>query len=325
MTHEMMIKDYIIPLGAGVLGAFATVAVGWMGVSEQSRFNNAVLSEDAVQQRIEEAVAASELRSNVGQVGARLASLEEDVADQGRAVLRVQPSAVRVAALEAQLSQFKDQLSKLKSGNGSRLGFVSPDEVAAVLAEQYRDVIRGPQGPRGQQGLRGADGPAGLAGVRGERGVAGLSGAPGAEGPVGPVGVIGPKGADGRNVDTAKLLAAMNARATGVTTTAQAARVPQAAGQPIVVKKNTCLDVSGKQPIVGVTFESGSYICNGSNPILTMRYYQTTRLRFNFIGQGGQYLRTGDSIPLDVEKSLFFILSELDGETSRMVGSISVR
>lgn len=85
-----------------------------------------------------------------------------------------------VESIEREIAKLKQRLSDLKAGQPT-----TPD-IAAYLAEHYRDELRGPQGDRGPQGLRG------MTGTRGPEGdsVTGPQGPPGDRGPQGPAGVV---------------------------------------------------------------------------------------------------------------------------------------
>ncbi len=319
------VKNYLVPLGAGVLGALATIGVGWMSVSEQARFNDAVLTEDAVEKRIAEAVQASELKTNVGQVAARIEALESVVEDQGRTLLQSQPEANRIAALEAQIAKLEIELESVKSSSGSGLGFVTPDEVAAVLAQQYRDIIRGPAGRRGQIGERGPAGETGPPGPTGPQGPAGQMGAIGPAGQAGAPGKQGPAGPAGKNLNPSELLALLKSNPTvSQSQTESGVSVGQGVAAPVpsLAKKNVCFEADIGRPIVGVTFESGAVVCLNGVPAITVGSYGSGSIEVHASGGGSDLVWIGESIPLKSDQSLFFQLTDVDAGADTLVGSI---
>jgi hypothetical protein len=103
------------------------------------------------------------------------------------------------------------------------------EEVARFLVENHLEELRGPAGP---QGATGQMGPRGLAGARG---------------PAGPTGPMGPEGRPGK-------AATISAPGTD---------------SPVngIVQSGKCYDISGKESMKNIAFESGGKICVGRKEI----------------------------------------------------------
>lgn len=69
-------------------------------------------------------------------------------------------SEAELRAVAAQMAKLQERLEQLEARPGTT-GTVSPKQVAAILAQDYADILRGPKGDPGADGKPGPQGPAG--------------------------------------------------------------------------------------------------------------------------------------------------------------------
>jgi len=144
----------------GLISALVGLSSAYFGYTAYERDNKreatsieASITENRV--RIEE---ISQLRDKVD----RIPELQSD--------LKVLQNQLRSNVSESDMRTLKSQIAELQKrfealeSRPSTSGSVSPKQVAAILAQDYADILRGPKGEKGAVGPEGPQGPVGPAG-----------------------------------------------------------------------------------------------------------------------------------------------------------------
>lgn len=135
---------------------------------------SAVFAVFAFQQSSELSVAdyAERIRSNELSIQSSAERLQDTASDLEKLAERIQSAEDKrdIQELRSAVSQLQTEVEKLKQRPVAAGTGASAEEVAAVLARDYAEELRGPAGPKGakgERGLQGEQGPKGEAGSAG--------------------------------------------------------------------------------------------------------------------------------------------------------------
>lgn len=287
------------------IAAAATVAVGvigYMGVKLQTSSNERLSDTPYVKEYGER---LKELEITQGNLKAQNAAQLVQIRELEQRLIEAAKTDGD-AALKAQVTALREEVSALKGMGASAGTEVDLAALARVIVENHAEAMRGPKGDAGPAG------PKGEKGDRGEPGPQGPQGLPGET-------VAASAGAGSDNWITT---------GTGSTSGASAATV---APSKQTVQKNECLTINDRSPEIGnVTFKSGAKLCGdageryivqcaGSNPAACM-----VEVVDILSGEKARYqLRDSGSLTLDRLGAFTFYFTGTDNGAREIYGGVA--
>lgn len=271
-------------------GAAFVSAIGGFGAAKLTADSQANLHDNQYVERIVELEGVrDDLLEDLDALSAQLAKVDGEIGQLKRGA----PDDVRIAELEQALSDLEGTIAGLGSGGES----VSVAAVAARLAQDHADILRGPKGDSGPQG---AIGPVG------------------ATGPQGPAGATGPAGAPGISPSIDDILAQLPVTGVVQGSTAKAATPPKDLSVPV----NGCLDVVANNPAFGVKFASPAMLCDGPKPMVMLKVTTGEGLDVTPVGGKTTNIVPGGNVFFN-ELGIYFTLTSTDYWSGSFVGAVS--
>lgn len=299
-------------IGAGA--AIVVGIIGYAGIQLQTN-SGARISEAPIVQGFEKRLTQLEIiQGNLRNQNEVHLKTIKDLEAQLFAQKTTGASKATIAQIESDISGLRSEVEALSGtiGDSTTTPTIDMAALAAVLAQNHADALRGPKGEAGPAG------PSGPAGAKGERGDAGPQGPMGSQGPSGPAGVQGQQGADGAGSASDGWIT------TGTANAATTSPPTSPPAKPILVKADACWDITIHGYTASVVFENGAMICENGRPLAVMRNRSSLRgkLDFTLIGENNQILGPGNSIRLKEGGPVFFLNRTNHGEGT-FVGGVS--